>query len=332
MNDITNKDRLIKLIEIFERETDHENQYSIKDLVEKLKIAFGEDFKVDDRAIKRDIEAINNSKHMYIIDNVIENNKKIYSYQNRLFELYELRMLIDAVSSARFITEEETKKIVEKIKKLTSNDLAKKLQNQIHLDNRVKVENTKIRYYIDQIHTAISEQNKIRFQYGKYNVNKEFVLNRVGQFYPVEPIALIWLNDYYYLIGKYNSTEEIRHYRIDRMRNLSITDNRFKIDFQFNINEYINKTFNMYSGEKEELIEIQFDNHLINVIIDKFTKDVMIRKVDDNHFSIKTKAVISEGLIRWILTWGSDAKVTSPKNLIEEVREETKKMYQVYNN
>lgn len=330
MKDIANKERLIKLIEIFEQETDEENQYTMKDLKEKLKITFGEDYIVDDRAIKRDIEAINNSGYKYIMDDTTKGNKKLYSVQNRLFELYELRMLIDAVSSARFVTESETKQIVDKIKRLTSNGLARKLQNQIRLDNKVKAENTQIRYYIDRIHTAISQQNQINFQYGKFNINKEFVLNREGQYYQIDPIALIWSNDYYYLIGKYNA-EEIRHYRIDRIRNLSITDIKFKVDYSFNINEYINKTFNMYSGEEEELIEVQFNNHLINVIIDKFTKDVMIKKVDEQNFSIRTKAVISEGLVRWILTWGSDAKVIAPRKLVEKIKEETKKMYNIYN-
>lgn len=330
MSNTSNNDRLLKLLEIFQEQTDEENQYSLNELVEKLILEFGKDYKVDRKAIKRDIDAINKSKKMHIIETVVENNKKLYSYQNRLFELYELRMLIDAVSSARFITDIETERIINKIKKLTSTGLAKKLQNQIYLDNRTKMENNEVRYYIDQIHTAITNQCRISFQYGKYDVNKEFKLNRDGDAYLVEPISLIWSNDYYYLIGKYD-TGEIRHYRIDRMKNLTITDSKFKIDFQFNINNYINKTFNMYAGE-EEFIEIQFDNHLINVIIDKFGQDIYIKKVDHSKFAIKTRAVVSKGLERWILNWGSDAKVISPKSLVEKIDDEIRKMYDLYNN
>nr|WP_240908723.1 WYL domain-containing protein [Paenibacillus timonensis] len=237
-------------------------------------------------------------------------------------------MLIDAVSSARFITPNETKRLIDKIKALTSNHLAKKLQHQISVDPSVKALNQEVRYHIDQIHTSIDEHKFITFQYGNYNVKKKFVLRHEGKFYTAIPLALVWNNDYYYVVAKSQSHNEIKHYRVDRMKNVSVITETFT-PIDFNIAEHMRQSFNMYPGEVE-YIEIQFDNHLINVVIDRFGQDINIWKIDDQNFSIKIKAAISEGLLRWILMWGSDAKVISPQTLVEKLRQEAIKMSNLY--
>jgi len=327
MGDVRNKHRIMKLQEIFIKDTDEENQLSVYELINRLKLEFGDDYDVDKKAILDDIQTLDENK-FYILKNPGDHNKNLYSHQNRSFELYELRMLIDAVSSARFVTKEETRNLIEKIKKLTSKGLAKKLQNQIFLDQRVKSEDQQVKLYIDKIHTAISQFNKIEFQYGNYNVDKDFSLHRQGVFYQVTPLGLIWSSDYYYLIGKDNLHIDIVNYRVDRMRKVKISEEKF-IKTNFNVQQYINSTFNMYTVNIEP-INIKFDNHLINVVIDRFGKDIDINKFDEKYFTIRVNAAISKGLIRWILTWGSDTKVLSPISLIDEMRVETEKMKNLY--
>ncbi|WLD94265.1 YafY family protein [Alkalihalobacillus sp. AL-G] len=328
MSDISNKQRLLKIRELFEADTDEENELSLKDLKDKLRGFFGNDYDVRENALRDDMRELNESDFC-IIENEGKYGKKFYSHQERLFELYELRMLIDAVVSARFITKKESRQLIEKIKKLTSTGLSKKLQNQIYLDETIKTPSTNVRFTIDCIHVAISENRKINYQYGKYNVDKEFKLNREGELYSVKPYALIWNNDYYYLIGEYEKLGQIRHYRIDRMRSVTVQDEQFKRN-PFNVAEYVNKTFNMYSGE-EQPIEIQIDNSLINVMIDRFGRNVDIRKVDDNSFILKTNASVSDGLVGWLLMWGGQAKVLKPGTLVQKLKEESQKLYKQYN-
>lgn len=131
------------------------------------------------------------------------------------------------------------------------------------------------------------------------------------------------------MIGEYLPKAEIRHYRVDRMREVASCQEVFVRDPGFNITKYTEMLFHMYSGE-EALIEIEFDLHLINVVIDRFGRDVAIRSIGESAFRISTQAIISDGLVRWLLTWGSDAKVLTPPTLIERMREESEKLYKTY--
>lgn len=185
-----------------------------------------------------------------------------------------------------------------------------------------------VKLNIDRVHRAISEGKVLTYQYGKFNVKKEFVYHRDGMIYHVEPYALIWQNDYYYLIGLFQDNDEIRHYRLDRIRNIRVSDETFK-KRDFDLQEYVSQSFHMFAGE-EMWIKIRFHNELINVVLDKLGYDADIRELDDEHFVLSTKAKLSDGLISWILTWGDRAKVLSPDHLAERVREQINRMQDMY--
>ncbi|KXG08661.1 hypothetical protein AT864_03078 [Anoxybacillus sp. P3H1B] len=325
MSDISSAQRLLKLKEILFYETDEDHELAIHELVDKVTAVFGLEYKVDQRALKRDIEALNN-QGFEVIENQGKYGKIFYSHQTRLFETYQLRLLADAVLSARFITEAEKKTLIRKLKKLTSNHIAKSMPDPLIFQQSSNLDYNLIKLHIDKVHKAVSEQRVIHFQYGMYNVQKQFILRRDGEVYEVYPYALIWHHDYYYLIGQYY--QEFRHYRLDRMRNVTVTEKRFKKE-AFNATEYVHHSFNMYSG-KEEWVKIQFHNDLINLFIDRFGLEADIKTLDEEHCVLTTKAKISEGLVKWILTLGSKAKVLQPDSLVEMVREEIYKMNQLY--
>src|SRR5690606_15707915 len=176
------------------------------------------------------------------------------------------------------------------------------------------------------LHEAIHHSNVIQFQYGKYNTDKEFVLNRNGDFYRMKPYALVWSNDFYYLIAEPVDKVGKKHFRIDRMRNLFVQEVRFAKE-PFNVNQYLQKLFHMYAGEDISM-EVEFDNHLINVVIDKFGTKADIRPQSNGRFKLFTNAVYSDGLVRWLLTWGSDAEVLSPPKLVTRMKEEAVKLYE----
>lgn len=230
-----NKARLLKLKEILDRETDEEHQLSLKELEQRLKTEFGPDFGVGRKALRGDLETLKD--HGFdLIENDGKQGKKLYSYQNRLFELHELRMLIDAVVSARFICREDSKRLIDKLKTLTSRHQAKQLQNEIYLDHTIRSESRNLRYALDKIHNAIFERKILRFKYGRYNVMKEIEWGRNGNFYEVEPYFLVWKQDYYYLVGKFVLDGKIKHYRVDRMNEVSLTTKPFKMP---NVNNWV---------------------------------------------------------------------------------------------
>ena len=237
-------------------------------------------------------------------------------------------MLIDAISSARFIGQEESNQLIKKIKGLASDKQAYRLSNQIHIDNRVVCEDKSLRLNIDKLHNAIQQRKAIKFRYGRYNLQKEFEERNPGKLYKVEPYGLVWNDGFYYLVGFSVKLEKIINYRVDRMRQLSVAEESFNKDY-FNLAEHTNKCFNMYPGEVYH-IKIKFDNHLINAIIDRFGRDVKIEIFNEEKFILSTKAALTEGLVRWILNWGSDAEVLYPNILVEKVKKEIEKMYEIY--
>jgi len=296
-------------------------------LEDKFQNGVTSNFTVEKRAIKEDLKEIE-AAGFSINKDIGSNGIKLYYHHERKFEIYELRLLIDAVSSAKFITKIETEKIICKLKSLTSNGLSKKLDNRIHLDDMVKSDNNLLKLYLDEIHDAISQTKKISFKYGNFTTDKEFVLHHNGDNCLKNPYALVWSNDFYYLVCKDDNDSKVINYRVDRMRDVKKTDLGYKKEI-IDIAAHLNGCFNMYPGTVEA-IEIKFKNKLINAVIDRLGKDMNSQKIDDYTFKVRFHAAINEGLLRWILMWGADAQVLQPDSLILMMKDESKKMNSIY--
>ncbi|ASK61996.1 WYL domain-containing protein [Virgibacillus phasianinus] len=320
--------RLLKIKEILFTDTDDFNEVGIDELSEKLRGITGDPMTVDYRTIKRDLEILD-ELDFEIVRNKGKFGKIYYSHQARLFETYQLRLMVDAILSARFITTNEKKKLINKMKQLTSKHIGKTLPEPIMFGLTKNMDYELVKLNIDCVHRAISEGKALTYKYGKYNVEKEFEFHRDGDRYYVEPYALIWQNDFYYLIGYFAGTQEIRHYRLDRIREIEISEQTFVKNNDFHLQEYINQSFHMFAGE-EIWIKVQFHADLVNVVLDRFGKEADIKKIDGDHFVLTTKAKLSSGLINWILTWGNQAKVLSPDYLVDQVKEKIKQMQEVY--
>ncbi len=323
----TNHYRLLKLRELLFAETDEENEVTIYDMQEKL-MHLLELEKLDIRTLRKDIEALQ-SMDFDIVENRRAHGKLYYSHQNKLFETYQIRLLVDAVLSARSITPNEKRILIEKLKKLTSTHIQKTLPSPVMFSKTVNKDHELVKLDIDRIHRAISERKVLQYKYGDYDVDKQFNLRYEGRWYYVEPYALIWQNDLYYLIGKYRGNNEIRHYRLDRMRETNITDMPFVIEESFQLQPYIDKSFQMFSGEDIRL-KIRLENGLLNPMFDRFGLQVDVKPDGDDHFILTTKAKQSAGLRGWILQWGAAAEVLSPESLVAEIKEEITNMVTNY--
>lgn len=308
-------------------ETDEEHELDVYEIKEKLMDLLGLD-KIDIRTIKTDIDSLENMDF-----DIVKNRKKFgkiyYSHQAKLFETYQIRLLVDAILSARSITPNEKQRLINKLKELTSKHIQKTLPSPVMFSQTVNTGYEQMRVDIDRIHRAISESKVLQYKYGDYNVHKEFTLRHNERDYFVEPYALIWQNDLYYLIGKFQETNEIRHYRLDRMRYTEITERSFIKERNFNLQSYVDKSFQMFSGE-DIRITIRFKNELINPMFDRFGLQVDVQPDGEDHFILSTKAKASAGLLGWILQWGSAAEVLSPQSLVEEVRAEISRMMEKY--
>lgn len=333
MANVSSKERLVKLMEIFEKQTNEENVLSIDDIILRLQEEFfkvyPDEYMVDRKTIKSDIKKLKET-NFQIEDRLGKMGKKLYYFVGEDFERYEIRILLDAVYSAKFITNRERENLIRKIRELTNKNDKEIYDSKLLVPQLEVTENAALKYYLDKIHEAIFKEVKLEFQYGNYDTHKNFNVHHNGDYYIVHPYNLVWNRDFYYLVAYNEKRNTLINYRVDRMRNVNITEDKFKRDVDFNINKYLNNCFNMYPG-KSSIIEIKFVNKLINAVIDRFGKGVNIINKDDSFFTIRIHAAVNEGLLRWILNWGSDAEVISPIYLRKMVKDEIEKMVNIYN-
>lgn len=242
-----------------------------------------------------------------------------YYMAGRDFELAELKLLVDAVQSSRFITTRKSRSLIKKLEQLAGKYDAGKLQRQVYVAGRIKTENESIYYSIDGIHRAIQENKQISFQYLDWNLKKELE-PRERELRRVSPWALIWREENYYLAA-YDSVDRImKHYRVDKMGQVKVLkDAREGMD-QFTKTDpavYSNLTFGMFAGE-EETVTLQFPNRLIGVVLDRFGRDIDIRPMTDRIFRIRVKVAVSGQFFGWLAGIGREAVVVSPASIREQ--------------
>lgn len=242
-----------------------------------------------------------------------------YYMASREFELAELKLLVDAVQSSRFITSRKSRSLIKKLELLAGKQDAGKLQRQVYVAGRIKTENESIYYNIDNIHRAIQENRQISFQYLDWNLNKELV-PRVGGKRKVSPWALIWREENYYLAA-YDSVDGImKHYRVDKMGHVDVLKDEREGLEQFEKVDpavYTNLTFGMFSGD-EETVTLQFPNRLIGVVLDRFGREADIRPMTDRVFRIRVRVAVSGQFFGWLAGIGREAVIISPAAVKEQ--------------
>lgn len=255
-----------------------------------------------------------------------------YHVVSRPFELPELKLLVDAIQSSKFITEKKTNTLIRKLEKLVSRYEAMKLQRQVYVSGRIKTMNESIYYTVDAIHNAISENKKIRFQYYQWNVKKEMELRREGAYYCVSPWGLSWDDENYYLVGYDSEAGEIRHYRVDKMLRIRMTEEarEGREHFQkLDMADYAKKSFGMFGG-KEEKVKLLVDNSLAGVMIDRFGKDIIMVPGKGEHFTVNVTVHVSSQFLGWIFSLGEKVKILGPEEVIQAMRREGERLTEQY--
>lgn len=319
--------KIVYLMKILLEKTDETHSITMPEILESLQ-AYG--VTAERKSIYNDIESL----RQYGLDIIGEKQDKSFRYYvgNRQFELAELKVLVDSVQSAKFITAKKSRELIKKIEGLASKYEAQQLQRQVYVAERIKTANESIYYNVDDIHTAIGKDAKITFQYFMWDVNKKMVLRKGGDLYEVSPWALSWDDENYYLIAYDSMEEKIKHFRVDKMLHICITDKRregkehFK---QFDMGRYAKKMFGMFSGE-EKMVTLECVNEMAGVIIDRFGKDIPIIKTDEGHFKVKIKVAVSRQFLAWVISLGEGVKIIEPSDVIEEIRGEIARLVSQY--
>lgn len=322
--------KLLYLMKIFMEQTDEDHPLAVAELISELS---KQGIAAERKSIYNDLSLLQD----YGLD-ICKVHSKTHGYflGNREFELPELRLLVDAVQSARFITPRKSKELVQKLERLTSINLSKNLHRQVYIEDRIKCTNEEVYYTIDKLHTAISTNRQVSFQYYEYDLNKNRRLRNGGMEYVISPYAMTWFDDHYYLVGNMEKWNDLSHFRIDRMCSVSITD-KPRRDFEevsqyknsFNTADYSKKLYSMFPGESEK-IQIRFARHLVNAVLDRFGMDVSIVPEDDYHFIVTAEVIPSEGFISWLFIFGNDAEVLSPQTLRDKIKERIDKVRSIY--
>jgi predicted DNA-binding transcriptional regulator YafY len=304
-----NRLKILYLYKIFLDKTDEQHYLTMSDIVNQLKL-YG--ISAGRKALYEDIEALK----AYGLDIItIKGRVSAYYVASRDFELPELKLLADAVSSSRFLTEKKSSELLKKIENLSSVHEAKQIQRQVYVTNRVKAMNERIYLNVDVIHRAIAENKKIRFRYFDYNIQKKKTYRAGSRI--CSPYALAWDDERYYLIAYYDNRQTISNFRIDRMESVEIIDEKaVPKPENFIVADYMNSSFSMFSGTTQD-VKLRFDNQLINAVIDRFGKGITIFPDGDSHFTVrvKVKAEHPEPFFGWLFQFGTMAEIIEPCEL-----------------
>ena len=321
------KFKIYRLAQIMLEQTDEEHYLTMPEIIAALKEY---DIPADRKSLYADL------KDLEILGIEVEGAQIGHRYRyhvlNHPFELPELKLLVDAIQSSKFITERKSNTLIKKLEKLVSKYDAMKLQRQVYVSGRIKTMNESIYYTVDAIHNAIAQNKKIRFQYFQWNVKKEPQLRHGGAWYHISPWGLSWDDENYYLVGFDSEAGLIKHFRVDKMLRIALSNEtregreHFK---KLDMADYARKSFGMFGGE-EETVKLQVSNGLAGVIIDRFGKDVMMIPVDEDHFNVSVDVRVSRQFLGWVFSLGESVRILGPEAVVDQMKAETQRLIGQY--
>lgn len=253
---------------------------------------------------------------------IIRTKKGAY-LASRMFEVPELKLLVDAVQSSKFITEKKSDELIVKLGMLLSRYDSEQLRRQVFVKNRVKTMNESIYYNIDTIYEGIRGNRQITFDYWNWNVKKEMVYRRDGERYVISPWFLQWEDEKYYLVGYEEESDKMKHFRVDKMQRLAILKSQRKgkkLFEQMDQASYKIQTFGMFQGH-QETVTLYMKNDLAGVVIDRFGKEVWMHQADEEHFTIVVDVMVSNQFFGWLAGLGEGVKIVGPTWVKEKYKE-----------
>ena len=307
--------RIIELLRFLYQQTDEAHAVTVSEMIEHLK---SKGIPSVRQTVYTDLDALDTAG----IDIVqIKSTQNRYFIGSRIFEYPELKMLVDAVASSKVISAKKSQALIQKLGRLTSVQQAEQLQRLASLSSRVKPHNEKVYYIIDSIQTAILDQHQISFQYYEYTPEKKKILKHDGYLYILDPYALEWKNDHYYLIGYSHKHKGIAHFRVDRLTSVEPLDSKFQPMPDFDVAAYTNKMVDMFAAEHAEQVKLLCSNELMRVIIDHYGEDIEISPYDDTHFTVIIEVNPSGTFYGWVFKFMGKIRILSPQSCVDKMQD-----------
>ena len=321
------KQKLFRILEILMRDTDEENGVTVNYIIERLS-DYG--ITAERKSIYNDFDTL--ADLGFPVMRLFGNPPK-YTLDERIFELAELKLLVDAIESSKFITAAKSRELIEKLKLFAGRSGAGELSRQVYVEDRAKTENSTVIYTVDTIHRAINSNKQISFAYFDFGIDKKKHYRHDGERYTVSPKALVWSEENYYLVAYDEAAGMLKNFRVDKMSRVNEeSEERSLVACAYKLNpaDYSRKIFGMYGG-REELVTIEARERLAGVILDRFGTGISLFKTDFG-FRVSIRAMISPNFFSWVLSFGKDMKIISPETVrleLLEILADVRKNYEV---
>ncbi len=307
--------KLLYLKKILEERTDADHPMTMAEILAALD-AYG--IKAERKSIYDDIEALRD----FGVDIEKTTDRAAgYYVASRTFELPELKLLVDAVQSSKFITHKKSTELIRKLEGFASTHEARSLSRQVYVANRVKTMNESIYYTVDFLHEAMQKNIRITFRYFDWNMKKERVLRHGGERYEVSPWALTWEDENYYLLAYESKSGMVKHFRVDKILDVTLTNEAREgasLFTDFDTGEFARKVFGMFGGT-EMLVVLRCHESLAGVILDRFGTDTRLIP-DGESFTVAVSVIISPQFLSWVAGFGDRMYVESPDEVREKLR------------
>lgn len=315
---VNQKLKLLYIVKILEKNTDEKHPMSTQKLIEELAKY---DISAERKSIYDDISQL--IDFGYDIETVKSRTNGGYYIASRHFELFELKLLVDSVQASRFITLKKSRELIGKLESMVSTYDEAQLKRDVFVQNRIKTDNESIYYVVNDIYNAMQNNLQISFLYMDWTVKKDKQARHNGERYQISPFALTIKDENYYLIAYDQDEEKIKHYRVDKIKDVRLEDKKregVSMFEKFDVATYTNKSFGMFGGVDEN-VTLKFPKTLVGIVIDRFGTDIDIRELDDMYASARVAVSVSNQFYGWITSIGGEITITAPENVREGYKE-----------
>lgn len=329
------KQKLLQILRMLMERTDENHGLTVAQIIEELE---GMGIPAERKSVYDDLEVLEQFLESMGYELCRRKTNTVsYYIGERPFQLAELKLLVDSVQSSKFITAKKSNELIGKVEKLASVYEGRELQRQVYVSNRVKTPNETIYYAVDSIHKAISEDKKITFSYQEWVMGsgKDKIFKRSrhdGKRYCVSPFSLTWDDENYYLVAFDSEARAIRHYRVDKMERVELSDHTRdgkEVFKKFDMAVYSKSVFGMFGGELTE-VKLRFSKDMIGVVVDRFGKDIYVKEDGEDFFLIDIRVALSPQFFGWIFGLSKKVQIVAPVEAVEMYKAEIKKVLENY--
>lgn len=313
------KFKMIYLAKIMVEQTDETHFLTMPEIIQALEAY---EVSAERKSLYEDLKEL--ERMGLEVESVKQGKMTYYHVVGRMFELAEVKLLVDTIQASKFISANRSRQLIEKLEGFVSQHEAKSLQRQVYVQGRIKSMNGSIYNNVDALHRAIAENRQVSFQYYSWNVDKEPEYRHGGKAYVMSPWGLCNDSENYYLIAYDEAADKKKHFRVDKMKNIVVLETPRVGEALIQTTDmavYNRKSFSMFSGD-ETTVVLHFHRNMANVMIDRFGKEIPIYEADESEwYKTRVNVEVSNQFFGWVFSLGNQVKIAGPDRVVEQARD-----------